>query len=904
MMMDVQELSSEILAHLLLDGIKDLSKKPVLLLGAGASIPSLPSAFDLKVQIASSALKQAYFSSSSMTQQQQQQRQPHGAETILAKNKAHSSSSVVDLEEEKEQEIKVELEKAVNVIKEKCSQDHLTLEVLVSLISYRSRDKLDTDSMWQALCRDCGVNEFSHTIALLVKFGCIHRILTSNFDHILEDACQNVGAEYQVVSNVQLEKANDLSDILRSSAVTQICPFHGTTYRNPNKSAGEEEEYYTGPFTATATGLAKPFSRRMAEYMMDSLKNKERRPIIVFGYSGSDHFDLNPLLSSLNLGDEENRSHWYWVIHSGNQKFCSQAVKNIFGARSTERLLQSNAFYGADTPSVLQDAVHRVVGHLGLHNSASIVPFQKCPLQSTYEERLETWFRESFSWNRDEARSMILDLENNLPAAWIVSEHYRLIQLGYDEEYSFRFAGIFDVNTDSRSMGVHPHLALKFAHDDSNTEVVEFGYILEAARIYRIEMNDPDQLFSVTKEAMNRFIQQAEKIVRVAPRKNTEVAALHLGLAIAYDYLGLISGRHVTQCLKEIKKLKTNINDLSPNQVSLEEEIQRLEKVLEAKREEACNGFAKCISYATLAKNEMASELDKLIPAIVWIQVGLDNMGRFKVPGSDDALDWLTKAIKGRKALIEYDIQVSIDHGETDIMTSKVVSVDMHYPPLWRRGGELVQQVLETQGFNSAPKKLLSDLSEDRKQLLYFGFDTSENAFKRYQEMSTTPNLNFPAVFDVRVLMALANRDVLLAQKEVENCRAVFQWLSKDFSTSKIKSTASWIQNIEGRIEDFLFQNPKYRVVTDKTREILTNEGLALNLIAHFQSMGLTDVQAFHFMDTNKDKRISAKEISVALNTAGLNIDEEAAYNMIKSDVMPGGQMDVVRYIRFINRYK
>ena len=64
---------------------------------------------------------------------------------------------------------------------------------MVGLITFRSGDKLDTDAMWDALCEDCVVNEISHMIALLVTHGCIDRILTSNFDHVLEEACGNVG---------------------------------------------------------------------------------------------------------------------------------------------------------------------------------------------------------------------------------------------------------------------------------------------------------------------------------------------------------------------------------------------------------------------------------------------------------------------------------------------------------------------------------------------------------------------------------------------------------------------------------------------------------------------------------------------------------------------------------------
>jgi len=191
--MDVPELSPRQLAKLFIDGAKDSSKKPILILGAGASIPSLPSAYDLKVQIGSNAVRQSF-----------------GSQSFLTK------------------EEKNELERSLKIIQETCTQEHITLEVLVSLITFRSGNRLDTDAMWNALCSDCAVNEFSHIVSLLVKLGCIDRILTSNFDHVLEDACRNVGADYQVVSNVQLE-AMELNFYNQDSSTVQICPFHGTT---------------------------------------------------------------------------------------------------------------------------------------------------------------------------------------------------------------------------------------------------------------------------------------------------------------------------------------------------------------------------------------------------------------------------------------------------------------------------------------------------------------------------------------------------------------------------------------------------------------------------------------------------------------------------------------------------
>ncbi len=818
--MDFPTLAAEDLATIFINGVHDPSKRPVLILGAGASIPSLPSAYNLKVEIATNAILQA-------TKEATATSAPANNENIISSSVSHSSSS---------SSLSSFHNFAKSIIHTKCEQHHITLEVLVSLITFRSNNKLNTDEMWNALCEDCTVNEFSFMIALLIKWNCIHRILTSNFDHVLEDACRDLDVEnFQVVTNVQLlEKENKqqqqeqeeqrTGEEKSHSYKTDICPFHGTTYK-------DGINVYTEPFTATATGLAKPFSKVMSNYIEetigDGIDNDNQRPILVFGYSGNDHFDLNPLLSKLKLDDPTRfaqRKKWFWVVHGGMRNNVSDAICKIFGVddhehQATPSVHDNNALYGGDTLTLMRNAFQIVQNKVATGNKKNthdiIIPryhdqkIQSLVLsKSTYQQQLQEWFTQNFTWKINEANDMILDLQNNLIAAWIVSEHYRLVQLGYDEEYSFRFAGIFDLQSSSRSIGFHPHLALEYHNKGAST--LEFGHILEAARIYRIEMNDKDQLFDITSSAMKEFIKQAMNALNSnTPSRKSEIAGINIGLSIAYDYLGLIGGRKVTKTLKMIKQLKREKKDkmdgVNDTSESIDDKIEEQEALLALARDEASEGFEKCIEFATIAQDSMESSLlETLIPAATWIQIGTDNMGRFKIPGSDDAIHWLVKAIKGRKALIEDEIKQSRESGETDVSTSKIVSVEMHFPPLWRRGGELVQQVLETQGFNAAPTKLMSDLSKERRRLVQFGYQTSENAYKRHQEWNSVPNQNFPAVYDVRVLVALAKGDVQAARHAVDVCKNELGLLPKStFSASKLQSLQGWVRNIEARIDDF-----------------------------------------------------------------------------------------------------
>jgi len=104
--------SARRLTKLFLNGVKDPAKRPIR---GRRKYSSWPSAYNLlvKVEIASNAVRQAYGPSSSMPKKD-----------------------------------KEELEEALECIWSKCAQEHITLEVLVSLITIRSGNRLD--KIWDA----------------------------------------------------------------------------------------------------------------------------------------------------------------------------------------------------------------------------------------------------------------------------------------------------------------------------------------------------------------------------------------------------------------------------------------------------------------------------------------------------------------------------------------------------------------------------------------------------------------------------------------------------------------------------------------------------------------------------------------------------------------------------------
>jgi hypothetical protein len=204
----------------------------------------------------------------------------------------------------------------------------------------------------------------------------------------------------------------------------------------------------------------------------------------------------------------------------------------------------------------------------------------------------------------------------------------------------------------------------------------------------------------------------------------------------------------------------------------------------------------------------------ELLPADVWVQVGTDNMGRFMVPGSDDAIYWLTRAIEGRQAMIKNECLKAQADGEVDLTTSNVVSLESHYPALWRRGGELVQQVLYTQGMTARPGVHAEELDEVGRHNLELGMTTTEAAFKAFHELVSHPTPNALALYDARVLYSLAHGDVPSATAAVRDCQVYLDKVVLGLSPPQLQACNAWLDNMKLRISDYCDHLTKLEAMT------------------------------------------------------------------------------------------
>jgi len=363
--MDVKKFGVDDLARLLDEGRQFPERRPVLLLGAGASYNHLPVVTGLMELMVRWLFSRVSNNSEARTYR------------VLSR----------------------------------LEQPHITLEVLCSLFRYRSgrrkggRPRFDVAQFWRELCAGAGYNTFSRSLAVLSREGLLGPILTSNFDEMLADAYHHAdpSVKFQYTTTASLEENQRVPE-----GVQEIIAFHGTIHRLETDDLTAAE--HSPPTSALARGLATPFQSVLRTALRTPLTSDA--PIIVIGYRGGDHFDMNPLIEAIGTG-ERYPSKWYWVSHNADpSNNFSRFIQKRFSAR----------FVHAD-PHELFPAYFR--------DRLGIDPISARP-EHAWEDRIDCAFEAAYSMNEDFQipesvyEAIISDLEHNLPGAWVVLEHYYL----------------------------------------------------------------------------------------------------------------------------------------------------------------------------------------------------------------------------------------------------------------------------------------------------------------------------------------------------------------------------------------------------------------------------------------------------------------------------------------------
>jgi len=680
-----------------------------LLLGAGASVPLLPTAAQLKAEILAAVM-----------------------------------SDRLRREFDRER------------LTRRANQSHITLEVFCSMLRYRCGRRFDVLRMWSEICRGVGVNPLAASIAALRRAGWCGAILTTNFDGVIQEALSD--QPFRMLTELQLRPDTEPED-------GDLCALHGTTFEPPAGAPGAQP--FAPPLSATARGLARPYPPLLYRYLSRLFASGCK--LLVIGHSGRDYYDINPMLAELKATQPARLENWLWISYPSGDEEEVRRLGQLVGPHNVAR---------ADATRVLG----RVCERLRLPRRTESEPSKGT---KAWQERLRARVA-AFELAPDDVRQFLLDLERNLPGAWVVQEHYRLYSAGYGEGDTLTFGGVAQGGALEASDRELPDLEFPLGPLQ-----VPFGDLLRGQFAYRYDDlryargEDPRSGYEYAKavallEGIARRIDDVLGAAAAGSLRPEDRALVLVGKAIAVDYLGLIH-RKRWQFLGE-------------------EELRR----------EALASFQRCIDLAEEARTVLApvlaaarddperrQALEDLIQAWVWELIGKDNVAR-TLPRPEAAAAFRV-AIAARQQLIERELERWRREEAVSTMNDYLIA---HYPQLWLRASELVKCLLEAEGNRAVPLPW-DRISEESRADVQTNLDLCQDAYDRFQALAPGVHGHYPALFEARIIVYAAQgfaartvQERAAALEKIKAAYAQFREIARSFPTV----SRTWVQNVEERV--------------------------------------------------------------------------------------------------------
>ena len=643
----------------------------------------------------------------------------------------------------------------------RANQPHVTLEVFCSMLYYRCGGRFRTDELWTALCAGVPVSPLVRAVAALRVAGVVGPILTTNFDQMVVDALTGYGQvadrDFRVVTEWQAEAVQPIE--------RDVCALHGTIYEVGSGT-------YAPPLTTLARGLARPLTPGMHRYLTAALGGQ--RPVLVLGYSGQDHYDVSPVLHELRRAARLRQ--WLWVCHEDRPD----------ERRRIGEILDTDQIVVADASAILSGLV------AGMASSpAAWEPPMTDPSIPSWQERLRRALGR-FRLPVEGVREFVRDVDENLPGAWVVQEHYRLFSAGFDERAALTFGGVTAPETVADLSEV-AHLSFL-----SPPQEVPFGDLLTAQFTYRLEDEAhwagggaADELFYPrTTELLSNCLAKLQTAIEDADRRHLrpeDRALLLVGMAIAEDYLGLIDR-------------KTAL--LSPGSAAVS-------------RQRAVARFRMCTQYAEAA-GELVRSLqgdhpetsasmtmtEDLIQYHVWAEIGRSNVAR--TVDREEAIDLLHGVIQrvGDQIVRERQRRDSLS-GREDYLTA-------YYPQLWLRAAELVKVILKCDESSRSPCSW-DTLTQREQRLCAEALAVCTEAYDNYSRLTVYPNSRYPARFEATILVRTAQlaatdwpaEGMAAARAEIRAALAELTDLARRFPTVR-KVRAGWVERVANRASQAL----------------------------------------------------------------------------------------------------
>lgn len=661
---------------------------------------------------------------------------------------------------------------------------HLTLELLCSLFAYRSgvankKPRFNAARLWQEICKDAECSVVAFCLAALAEKGEIGPILTSNFDCMLYDAMSGLGVESQIVTDRSLRSNSPAPK--RDSMV--VVAFHGTTYGiDPDNLDASE---HSPPTSALARGLARPLSSELSNFINACLAEANDRPIICIGYSGNDHYDMNPLLSSLKAPTTERL---FWLSYRGNPEDFSPFVRDTFADRlfagSADQLLM--AYCNARLPSrrtVVKELNERL--SQGGHDQS-------------WRSKLNAALA-SFAIPADRCDTLVSDIRCNLPGVFAVLEHYYLYSSAYLESQTLVFAGVR--RTEHGLSADH----LRFFD-------LPFDELLWGQVVYREEDRKQKNLPSLRERtfygypetcrilahALESILRKIESSARLSDEPTTPElypeyrAVWYVGVAIAYDYLGLVGLKRLMALEALLEALDAELKSRGPGAI-IEVERKTVQHEIESTRTLTLAHFGACEEFASSAQKLIGGDrdtmdqwlLEQLVQASTWVMIGKDN--RPRAARRTDSYEMFRSAIEFRQREL----------GRIQEPELKAA----HYPQLWLRASEWLKKILDIRSDQGAFAKDLT-LAATEEGHLAEAMQVLEDAYRGYQQVSGKVQSRFPAVFDARLIHEAWTRRHAPAHERTEALRPVLEEMDRCFSKASedVQQDAErWVQNIHAR---------------------------------------------------------------------------------------------------------
>jgi len=411
-------------------------------------------------------------------------------------------------------------------------EPYLTLELFVSGLRHRVPDlELPLLSLYRDLFQ-LQPNRTHLAIAEgIAKLKSVV-ILTSNFDDGLTKGLRAANVSYSLITDSNVGSANAIH-LTRQLAqpLVEVCAYHGTVDDFKTDSVDP-----TPPTSMAARDLAHPFAPEMSTYINRVLSEVvaiENGLVVFVGHRGEDFYDLNleirnALGGAKSLVEREARQQRFVCVpHLGDLSSVSHFYEEALTKSGFVVLTDG----GTEWLAGLFDAVS---------GKASPVTPQATIGASEVERRFVSQVDAVHPVNSPrrkdiatQCKSLLIDIEAGVLAAWSIVEHYRLESLGYPQDVIASFARpkgsrkFFDIP-------ILDFLALQ-------KEYQNFRDRFRALEKVRSAENALVDGLSLSLRLERLGAQARNVLAKPIPSMHKSLAAVLA--AIAYDYAGLVAMR-------------------------------------------------------------------------------------------------------------------------------------------------------------------------------------------------------------------------------------------------------------------------------------------------------------------------------------------------------------------------